>query len=1223
VTRNPNIIFFINRNIFHVSLLIVISFLFLSEASDLLSLDSLTQLAATEISMRKLSSDLEESKKLLEQNNKSKTREQLYREIFGISPPKPPRQVEASLTVNEKVDGRIEVIFSEDRTDFSIPAAPVIAMISEMISIELLKVVKSKIDNTGRLTKRQLDELQLETSFDSEEYLVHIAIPPDLLSKQVHDLKGYRDDPYIIECIKPNAISAFMNVYLNEKLRYSQSSSSDSSNAYYTILQNTNKEIRQPVYGNIDGAINIKGVVLEGGCSYLETYNKAIQKKDVRLVYDLPRKYLRFTAGDLSYKTTGYLSYVTIGGLSIAKDYSLQPNVSSYPVSDREFFIKEQSEVDVWVNDVFIRSMVLEPGTHDIRGFPFAAGSNNVRIEIRDFSGRAETLEFSHIYESTLLAEGKTQYACNIGVPSTVIQNEYRYNTRDPYLLATYRRGLTDRLTFDVYTQSFLDRAIAGSVGIYALSLGNFHLNVAGSYAKTDGVDFAARLGFFYRSKVSYQKKRNTESAQLQRVNPITWNTDVEYIGPVFPKRIQDSIEYYDNGIRFSTEFAIPMQEQFNVGLKGSFTIRPDSGNVFGINIGFQKTFFRSLRIGANLSYTSDTKTNQANPSVSVNAQWTFISGPNSFSANETVSRKPPASTDTLNSSTNKNAQWDFSTDVQWDYLSLNSRPEKVVAGITARVGEEYSEYNGRLGYNGNGGSVEFNQNLATPGYFQEQLIQHQSDLSLKTSLVFVDGAIGFSRPVYSGFMIAKGVKNLKGSKIRVNSNDEGYDATSVWCNPAVLLLQSPYQLQKVQISPVNSSVASVNEKMSFNLFPQYKSGFLLKLGTDVTVLVIGTLLDHNRNPLGYQSITVTLKSDTTSEPIRTFTNQAGKFQFMGEAGEAYEIRLEGSTTDENPITVIIPKDNNDFYRVGELFTDRNVQHNTERSDSDSSVTLPAIADSTQQEMLKRTVEPELKSKSDSTTSTDSSTTDTNHSNRPMKWDLSKDDAMNVPVIIDTEDVIKDGFEKNLVDPKARNAYVLGTLRGPEGVLPFTIFEVVQGNDSLQNPIVSFTNRDGKFQIICTDPTSYRISAVMPLKGDTVPGTATFNVPAKSMGIYRQVGTLTLATDQDESLTAPLSKDDFILVTGTLMDMDRQVISYTPISFTSLNETKSTFTGKDGSFQMICRNPGRYIVNIADSKKSTGSFITIPAGTKGHYDIGILKRVPEVNETNGNTEKKF
>lgn len=1204
------LIFVLSKGFLHGALfLFVLSCPFSTDASD-----TLVQIASVQGSPP--SAEIEASKRRMEQSLSLKTREQLYQETFGISPPKPPRQVEASLTVNEKVDGKIEVIFSDDRTDFTIPASPVLSMITEMVSSTLIESVKAKMDKSGRLTKKHLNELRMETTFDSQDYLVHISIPPDLLSKQVHDLKGYRDDPYVIESVKPNATSAYLNAHVNQKLKYIQSLSSDTTSVYYKLSKKSNTEIRQSAYGNFDGAINIKGVVLEGNGSYREKDIHPIQRKDVRLVYDLPKKLLRFTAGDIIYKTAGYLSYVPIGGIGIAKDYSLMPNVASFPVSEREFFLSEPSEVEVWVNNVMVKSMVLESGTHDIRGFPFASGSNNVRIEIKDFSGRAETLEFFYIYEPTLLCKGISQYAYNVGFPSTVTRNEYTYDTKNPHFLLTYKRGLTNNLTFDIYGQSSMSRTILGTEGIYAHSLGNLHLTLAGSYDKTAGPDFAAQLGFFYRSKVSYSKDKCSKPFLQSRVNPITWNTQVEYLGSNFPKRFQDTVRSYEKGIHISTNFSIPMPGQFNVGLKSTYNIRLDSVDVFGLSVSFQKTLFKSLRAGANLTYSSDIEFNRANPSISVNAQWSFMAGPNSFFVNETVTKQPPPPTDTFGVPSANNRQWGFNTDLQWDYIDMNPRPEKIIGGIVARVGEDYSEYNGRLGYNGNGGSIEFNQNLAEPGFSRGKFIQHQSDLTLKTALVFVDGIVGFSTPVYGGFVIAKGVKNLKGCKIRLNPNDAGYDATSTWFSPAVLPVASPYQLQKIGISPLNYSVASVSEKMAFTLFPQYKSGFLLTVGTDKTVLVIGTLLDQKRNPFGYESITITLKGDKKIEPIKTFTNQAGKFQFMGKAGLTYELYLGGLTTTEKPIDIFIPKDKNDYYRVGELYIDGTEPHNMESSDTsvsnnssaqDSSTTEPSMADSVQQGILKREFESELENTNDSTDSTDRTESD----NKLMKWDLAQDDAVIDTVTIDAEDVIKDGIAKNLVDPKARRAYVLGTLRGPQGVLPFTVFDVFPVNDSLQKSIRSFTNKDGKFQIICNKPANYRISAVLPLKGDTVLGTATFYLPAKSMGVFRQVGNVTLTTDQDASQTALPSKDNSILVTGILTDRDNQPIQYTPLFFTSLDETKNTFTGKDGSFQMICRNPGRYIINISESKYGTGSFITIPAGTKGHYDVGSIHQALE------------
>jgi outer membrane usher protein len=1231
-----------------------------AEASDTLFADTLTQLASTEISLNSLTPELEDSKNKLEKNNSSKTREQLYREIFGIPPPKPPRQIDASLTVNEKVDGRIEVVFNDDRTDFSIPAAPVISMITEMISTELLDLVKSKINSSGRLTKRQLDEMRLETTFESQDYLVHIEIPPDLLSKQVHDLSGYREDPYITENLKPNAVSAYLNAFVNEKIKYFQSVSDDTSNTYYKISKKLNNEVRQPVIANIDAAVNIKGVVLEGGSTYNEMYDNPIQKNDIRLVYDLPKKYLRFTAGDVTYKTTGYLSYVPIGGIGLTKDYSLQPHNNSYPVSDREFFLSEQSEVDIWVNELLVQSLLLEPGTHDIRGFPFASGSNNVRIEIKDFSGRIETLEFSFVHEPILLAKGKSQYTCNAGLPYSIDGNEYIYDKKDPYLLATYKRGLTNKFTFEVYGQSFLDRALAGANGIYALSSGNLHLDLAGSYGKKVGPDFGAKIGFIYRSKVSYLTKKNSSTVSLQRVNPITWNSRLEYLGSGFPESLQDSIDSYEKCIRLSSDLSIPMPGQFNVDLKSSYSILPDSNNIFEISVGFQKTLFRSLRAGANLSYSSDIRTNRANPYVSIQAQWTFISGPNSFAVNETVTRQPPPAKDTLVKSGSKNHEWDFSTDVKWDYLETYQRPQKINAGITAHVGEMYSEYNGRIGYTGNAGSIEFNQNLGTPGYFQEQFIQHLSDLRLKTSVVFADGRIALSRPVYNGFLIAKGVKNLKSSTIRINPHDDDYEATSVWFGPAVLPIHSPYHLQKIKISPLNSSVSSVNDKFDFSLYPQYKSGFLINVGTDITVLVIGILLDKSGNPLGYQSINIVSKDDKNFESINTFTNQAGKFQFMGTAGQTYEMRLESSSTNQ-PILITIPKDKNDFYRVGEINTDgisnqqlpdryestespvNSTEENTARepgtlnsdtgeinTDGTSSQPLPEkhesidssvnltektnvkepdtlnrdskqVVDSSKQIILKRAAETEFK--------IDSVITE-----EILPADTNLDKAARNSFIIDPDNVIDKKSAEKLVDPRARKTFIYGTLRDPGGVpMPLTSFEIIPLDDTLSKPFRSFTNKNGRFQIVGSKPGKYRISTTKPLDNGATVGIDTFVVTAAGMGTYQQTGKINLNKSQDTPRSEVLN-DSAIKVTGTIEDTNGEMLKFTPVSIISIDTTINTFTDNNGSFQVICRKPGIYMIYRTGSNTNTGAFITIKSGTKGIVDVGRQRIVNMENK---------
>jgi hypothetical protein len=183
---------------------------------------------------------------------------------------------------------------------------------------------------------------------------------------------------------------------------------------------------------------------------------------------------------------------------------------------------------------------------------------------------------------------------------------------------------------------------------------------------------------------------------------------------------------------------------------------------------------------------------------------------------------------------------------------------------------------------------------------------------------VYAGSAVALSRPIYGGFVVAKGTKNLRRNKILVNPTELGYEAASSPLGPAVLPLYGSYQLKDVRIMPQNASVGSIDEKLNFTLFPQYKSGFCLVMGKEANVLVVGTLLLADGSPLAYQNVTITSVHDEKTAPIKTFTNGVGRFQFMGRGAGTYEISFPESMG-RAPITITIPKDNKDFYQAGEL----------------------------------------------------------------------------------------------------------------------------------------------------------------------------------------------------------------------------------------------------------------------------------------------------------------
>jgi outer membrane usher protein len=902
----------------------------------------------------KNSPSLEASKRLLEKKLSNKTREQLYHDIFNTSPPKRPKQVEASLMINETTDGAMEIIFTDDHLDFSIPAAPVMKILSKIAVSDILKTVRAAIDSQGRITQSALTSLGLRTTFDSQLYQVKIIVPSIFLLKQLHQLIGIQENPYSIETIKPNVVSAFLNIQADQKIRYNQSLSNNSISNQSLESENNEKKFSRPFTGNFDGAVNAKGVVLEGMANYQQYIDHPFQRKDVRLVYDRPEQALRFSAGDIQYLTLGYQSSVRMGGVSISKDYSLQPYILTYPIGEHEFYLTDPAEAEIWVDEVMVSKMVLEPGTHDIRGFPFSMGNNHVKIVLKDFAGRTDTIAFSFQYNTTLLTKGYSRFSFNAGFPSPIVDERYRYNQDQPCLSLAYQRGISDKLTLDLYSQAFtseintrtfssivdtntlfsksykLSRSREGMLGfggLYAIPSGFIDLDAAGSYIKNRGPGSALRLGYTYETMVSYKNSEQAHPSAFKLSTPLVWNTQAEYLSPKFLRSPVDSPYNYLEVLKFSTDLTAPLSERFTVSTGAKYYFRRDTTNLFEIMLRLQKTWLNNLSAGLTFQFTTDIYGGEANPAVLLNLNWMFRSGVHEISVNEAINRHPPdnsaqsitpsQTSQTTQTSQASSPQWDFNTGFQWNYDDFKPRPERVLATVNAQLGPQNNDYSGLVGYSGNQGTIELTQDMDQPENSGADYLRHQTDLILKTALVYAGKTVCFSRPVYSGgFVLAKGVKNLADNKILVNPSDQGYDATTNAFGPAVLPLYSPYQIKRIKVEPENPPMGFVNEKSSFTLFPHYKSGFSLELGSEKSVLVLGTVQDFDGSPFGYQSITIIAVNDKKAAPVLTFTNGIGRFQFLGHEKQMYKI-MPPQSSDRIPIMFVIPKNMKGFYQAG------------------------------------------------------------------------------------------------------------------------------------------------------------------------------------------------------------------------------------------------------------------------------------------------------------------
>jgi hypothetical protein len=122
-----------------------------------------------------------------------------------------------------------------------------------------------------------------------------------------------------------------------------------------------NPKIRLPIFLELEGALNLNGLVLEGRASATEpdTLQKIKFNRDgMRMVYDDPKYTTRYYAGDLIAPSFGYQNFNSMAGIGAARNFGLQPNQIIYPTKDYEFYLESKAEVKVFVNGSLVRTLL-------------------------------------------------------------------------------------------------------------------------------------------------------------------------------------------------------------------------------------------------------------------------------------------------------------------------------------------------------------------------------------------------------------------------------------------------------------------------------------------------------------------------------------------------------------------------------------------------------------------------------------------------------------------------------------------------------------------------------------------------------------------------------------------------------------------------------------------------------------------------------------------------
>lgn len=646
----------------------------------------------------------------------------------------------------------------------------------------------------------------------------------------------------------------------------------------------------------LNGAVNLKGAVIETDAIYVPGSSGVdFQRLGTRYVYDDTKRVVRFTLGDLEAQGRGFQAAPDIAGISFFRSYSvLNPQQIIRPRGDRTFRLDRPSTVEVIINGQQVRRLQLAPGNYNLRDFPFAQGGNDIRLNVLDDTGRTEVLRFNIFLDQTQLAKGLDEFGLYAGVKAPLGPHGPVYSD-DWIVSGFYRRGLSDNVTLGANFQADGDVQMAGIEAMFGTPIGSFGTNFA--YSHTDG------YGDGFALQATFQRILQHDDGQAD-----TFNLFVEHrsrrFAPVTFLLADNQYEYEVGGgytHAFNSNFYMGVNARF---AKGRSTLglpplplpqipglirQPDVHNyslIGGWRISPRAT------LSAEARYTEDTRGEEVSGFMTLTVRF----GRNSSVRSEYDTRDNRAR------------------------LSYQTNHGNGVGSYNVTADIERSDFGSNVGLNANYFTNRAELGVSHFGSFAGDFGDSNSQRTsfrMGTSIAIAGGEVSIGRPIYDSFAIVKPHASLKKANIVVEPTPYGYTANSGTMGQATMPSLSSYSERVVTVDAEGAPAGVDIGQGSFKVFPGYRSGYVLEVGSDYHVTAMGTMLDIDGQPIALVSGKATELAHPDRNAVTLFTNRQGRFGATGLAPGQW--RIEMLDVKKSVYLITIPEDADGVVRLGEI----------------------------------------------------------------------------------------------------------------------------------------------------------------------------------------------------------------------------------------------------------------------------------------------------------------
>lgn len=230
---------------------------------------------------------------------------------------------------------------------------------------------------------------------------------------------------------------------------------------------------------------------------------------DTTWTYSDQDRMVTYTAGDLVTGALSWTSAVRVGGVSVARDFGIRPDVVTYPLPQFAGRAAVPTAVDLFIDGSKAATGHVNPGPFTLDNVPFISGAGEATVVTTDALGRQVATTIPFYVANTLLREGLSDYSLSVGA----MRRDYGIRSFSYGKFAasgTVRYGLTNTLTVEGHAESG-ERFALGGVGVN-IGIGRIGVaNVSTTYSTQGGA-----TGRQYTFGYGYSSQRF--SVSLQRV---------------------------------------------------------------------------------------------------------------------------------------------------------------------------------------------------------------------------------------------------------------------------------------------------------------------------------------------------------------------------------------------------------------------------------------------------------------------------------------------------------------------------------------------------------------------------------------------------------------------------------------------------------------------------------------------------------------------------------